>query len=466
MLPESLLAQLKHLLAEQTGLNFFGSGWCDFELRINAAAREAGVQDATRYITQLLSAPLAPSQIELLARHLTVGETYFFREKHSFDALADQVLPELLRSRESAGRRLRIWSAGCCTGEEAYSIAILLDRLLPCQEGWDISITATDINPDFLQTAQQGLYHEWSFRGTPDWVREEYFKKKKNGSFELLPKIRKRVQFSYLNLADNSYPSSLNNTDCLDAIFCRNVLMYFTREQASRIIARFHAALHTDGILSVSPAETSTTLFSDFTSVNYPGSVFYRTRAYSIPKIIPPPHSFSPEIMPMPAPGRGKSRSARAVTRHVPLPDNTEDANQFARNARQCADTGDLNEAAKWCAQAIAANKLNPAFHYLLASIEQERGMYQAAIQALQSTLYLEQDFVLAHFSLANLRLAEGRSKDAVRHLTILRKLLKKRAPEEVLPDSDGLTVAGLDDIVATLETNLIQSRSNAAVSR
>src|SRR5690606_20434759 len=176
MVAELLLRRLKDRLAQQVGLSFTGKGWHDFEVRISAAAKEAGVADIAQFIDQLLAAPLSKELVRILARHLTVGETYFFRDQPGFAALENNLLPELLQRRQS-DRRLRIWSAGCCTGEEAYSVAILLDRLLPDQQGWNILITATDINEDFLQAAQRGIYGEWSFRGTPDWVRQQYFKR-------------------------------------------------------------------------------------------------------------------------------------------------------------------------------------------------------------------------------------------------------------------------------------------------
>lgn len=457
MLPESLLAELKNRLMTQIGVDFRGNGWADFEKRIAAAAKDTGMKDIHRYIDQLLSAPLSQSQIETLARHLTVGETYFFREKQSFEALTNHVLPELLRKRELTQRRLRIWSAGCCTGEEAYSIAILLDRLLPQQENWDIRIVGTDINEDFLAKARQAAYSEWSFRGTPEWVRNEYFKKKRNGQFELLPKIRERVQFANLNLAENNYPSPYNQTNHLDAIFCRNVLMYFSNEQARQVVGRFRRALNEDGLLLVSPAETSAALFSGFSLVSYPGALFYRL---GLPRV---QHKAA---SPQPKPSRRRlttnanepqRQTDSAIIKPKVIP--AEDARELARKARRCADEGQLGEAAKCCAKAIALEKMNPVHHYLLATIEQERGLIPAAIQSLQRTLYLDQDFVLAHFALANLRLLEGRAKDARRHLETVHNLLKNQPAGAPLPESDGLTFGRLGEIAASLHANLNESQ-------
>lgn len=455
-LPESLLVQLRDLLATQIGVDFHGNGWTDFEHRIALAAKDTSIEDVHDYVSQLFSAPLSQSQIEILARHLTVGETYFFREKQSFDTLANYVLPELLRKRELTHRRLRIWSAGCCTGEEPYSIAILLDRLLPHQENWDIRIVGTDINSDFLQTARRAVYSEWSFRGTPEWVRNEYFKKKRNGQFELLPKIRERVQFAYLNLADDNYPSPYAHTNHWDAIFCRNVLMYFSNEQASRVVDRFRHTLNDGGLLLVSPAETSTTLFKGFSLVNYPGAVFYhlglpRVQHQAVPSQPNPPQPVQKAAT---NPSKPLRATKSAIIQHETT---TEDAGKLACKARRCADEGQLSEAAQWCAKAIAAEKMNPAHYYLLATIEQERGMIPAAIQALQRTLYLDQDFVLAHFALANLRFLEGRFNDTRRHLATVHRLLSNHPADEPLPESDGLTFGRLGEIATTLSASLTE---------
>src|SRR5690606_22289995 len=356
-----------------------GKGWHDFEARISAVAKEAGVADIAQLIDELLAAPLSKELVRILARHLTVVETYFFRAQPGFDALENNLLPELLQRRES-DRYLRIWSAGCCTGEEAYSIAILLDRLLPDQQGWNILINATDINEDFLQTAQRGIYGEWSFRGTPDWVRQQYFRKKRNGTYELLPKIRQRVKFSYLNLAEDIYPSALNNTENIDLIFCRNVLMYFSREQLIRIIERFRSALCSDGLLSVSAAETSATLFHGYRPVNFPGAIFYQPGQVSKKSRASPALSSKPALLPTnikkPKPVRAERSMAHSIkpAAESSVTGNEKAAVESARSARLCADEGQLDEAATWCAKAIAADKLNPTFHYLLATIEQERG--------------------------------------------------------------------------------------------
>ena len=454
-LPDPLLAGVSEFVAQRMGLHFPPERWRDIERGITAAARELEFPDVETCARALLSAPLTQSQIEVLASHLTVGETYFFREKGSFEVLEEHILPELLRTRRSAERRVRIWSAGCCTGEEPYSVAMLLDRLIPDAEAWNITILASDINPRFLRKAAEGVYGEWSFRDTPGWIRERYFKTRRDGRYELHPRIRKRVTFTHLNLADDAYPSLLNNSNAMDVILCRNVLMYFTAERAKQVAANFRRSLVDGGWLIVSPTETSNVLFSPLAAVQFPRAVLYRKADSAAPRpaaigyqspappILLPPEPLAPQAEP-----REETVAVESSAASVQTPD---DPGELARAARACADEGRLGEAIGRCEKAIAADKLNPAHYYLLATVLHEQGQVDAAAQSLTRALYLDADFVLPHFALGNLRLAQGRRPEAERHFTNALAVLRARAKEEVLPESEGLTAGRLAEIIASV---------------
>lgn len=272
----SSMEQLSALIAAQLGLHYPRERWNDLEEALRSAAPELGLSDEMKLVERLLGQRLTQSQTEILPKHLTVGETYFFREKPSLDVLEEQILPQLVRSRMEGDRRLRIWSAGCCTGEEPYSIAILLSRLIPGLASWNITMLGTDINPRFLRKASEGLYNKWSFRETPTWITERYFKSTRDGCFELLPPQRKMVTFSYLNLVDDTYPALVTNTNAMDLILCRNVLMYFTRPQAQKVIQKMHHCLIDGGWLLVGASETSQSFSPHFTTVNFPGATLYK----------------------------------------------------------------------------------------------------------------------------------------------------------------------------------------------
>ncbi|MHB0916329.1 MAG: CheR family methyltransferase [Thiobacillus sp.] len=456
-LPDSLLSPLSALLAARIGLHFPKERWGDLERGIAAAAAAFDMPDAASCAQRLLSAPLTHREIEILASHLTVGETYFFREPRSLDAFEQHILPVLLHARAHNARRLRIWCAGCCTGEEPYSIAMLLDRLIPDHETWHVTLLATDINPLFLRKAAEGEYADWSFRATPDWMRERYFKRKRDGRYALHPRIRKKVTFSYLNLAEDVYPSLSNNTNAMDVIFCRNVLMYFTAERISAVIGQLYRSLVDGGWLIVSPAETSSVLFSRFTSVAFAGATLYRKSVDAdAPRFVSPVPApmAEPEpwrALPLP-PALPEVAAAPAPASLAAAPHGTGTP---AQAARDCANQGRLDEAVAWCREAIAADKLNPAGYYLLATVQQEQGQNDDAMQSLQRALYLDSGFVLAHFALGNLCRSQGRQREAQRHFDNAQSLLRAHPPDEVLPESEGLSAGRLGEIIASVQSSM-----------
>ncbi|PTR14778.1 CheR-type MCP methyltransferase [Nitrosospira sp. Nsp2] len=486
-LAHPLFSQLSRLLEKEMGLYYPAKSWGDLERRIAAAAPALGTVDAESCIRQLLSASLTRQQLEILAGHLTVGETYFFRETGSFDVLEECILPELMRARARSGRQLRIWSAGCCTGEEPYSIAILLDRLSQHTADANATILATDINPAFLEKAAKGLYGEWSFRATPPWIKERYFKRRKNGQFEILPHIRKRVTFSYLNLAEEIYPDIINGADAMDVIFCRNVLMYFSPDSVMKIGKNFYRSLVNGGWLILSPVELGRDLFPQFKQTTFPTAIFYQKATIAEPSVTIDDHStWTPvlqqdaansqaQALPLFLLGEDEKMlrfSESVATEHlierVAMPDQAaeprgaaskEDDETFEMlcdTARSYANLGKLAEAASWCEKAIAVNKLNPAARYLLATINQELGQSTTAMQLLRKTLYLDPDFVLAHFALGNLCMSHDRTGEAERHFDNALALLSLRPYDELLPESNGLTARRLTDIITSARSSIL----------
>jgi chemotaxis protein methyltransferase CheR len=492
-LSSSSLAQLSEFVADQMGFYFPRERWLDLERGMRSVSRAFEFDDMESCVQWLVSLPPTRSRIETLARHLTVGETYFLRDRQSFDVLEAQVLPELINRRRATERRLRIWSAGCCTGEEPYSIAILLKRVIPDLEDWQITVLATDINPHFLNKAADGVYGEWSFRsGLPEY-KERYFLKKSSGRFEILPEIKRIVTFSYLNLMEDSYPSLLNNTNAMDIIFCRNVLMYFGSEQAKQVVRKLHLSLLDGGWLVVSPCETSQALFEQFATVSFPATILYKKDNQHISVASPrsfgakthspvestTPLSFSPTAVPempivnlldesiapdSPKPAMMESEQAlyeRAVifyeqgcyeeaaqTLLLLLARDSGEGKAASLLAHVYANQGKLTEASRRSEQAVAADRLNPSFHILQAAILQEQGAIPEAVQALQRALYLEPNLVSAHFALGNIARRQGKVREAFRHFENARTLLGAYKSEQALPEFDGMTAGRLLEII------------------
>ena len=441
-IPENLMQQLSLCLDAELGLHFPKPRWMDLERGIRAASDELGFDDPAECAEWLVSARLTKPQLETLAAHLTTGETYFFRDPAIFDFLATHVLPELIRARRDTGRQIRIWSAGCCTGEEPYSIAMTLARLLPDIADWRITILATDVNPRFLKKATAGRYGEWSFRGTPEAGSAPYFHRMQDGTSEISLPLRRMITFATLNLAEDVYPSLINNTNAMDVIFCRNVLMYFSRAHAMKVAAKLHASLMDGGWLFPSPAEVSMDVFPQFEMVRRPGTLVFRKHG-TPPARLPAP--------PQPAPARIPAPKPAAIVPPVAAAEKVAPSADLCK-ARNLANEGRLADALAECERAISAHRLLAAGHYLRGVILQEKGAFAEARVALRRALFLDPNFVVAHFSLGNLLRLQGRGTEAARSFENARELLHRCAPDAELPESDGVTAGRLLAMVESIQ--------------
>jgi chemotaxis protein methyltransferase CheR len=446
----------RDLIASRLGLDFVECRKTDLERGLLCACRCAPASDPETYLTWLANLPEDSPEWRRLAGHLTVGETYFFRDRACFEALEQRILPTLIaRRREDGNLRLRLWSAGCATGEEPYSLAILLDRLLPDRADWALTIIATDINAEALAAAQRGHYRAWALRDTPSWIRSRYFHCRDSECFELDPGIRQMVTFAPLNLAEDVYPTLVTNTAAMDLILCRNVLMYFTREAQRATAARLQRALVHGGWLAVSPAEASASLFAPLVPVIFPGATVYRKEPT--------------EGQGLGARGRGLgvgdqrigiedwvrgNRDSWAGSGEEPPQFPAPDPQPLAphpqpplERARALADQGKLEAARRLCEVAIGHDRLDPEAHFLLATICQERGEIPAALEALRRALYLDPDSGPANFLLGSLLLQQGRRSQGQRAMeTVVRSL--GRLPRDVaVPGGDGLTAGRLVEI-------------------
>ena len=441
-----LLDAVRRLVEAQLGLHYPQERLDDLERGLRSAAKELGFESVKEYATELVRGGTGMAQIDSLAAHLTIGETYFYRDPKAFEALAQKILPAIIRERQGGAKRLRIWSAGCCTGEEPYSIAMALRSAIPDIDDWQVTILATDINPKFLHKAAEGVYGQWSFRGVPEIVKQTSFHKLPDGHFEVLPAIRKMVTFGCLNLAEDVYPSLATNTNAMDIIFCRNVLLYFSPGQLRKVVAALHRSLCDGGWLFVSAAESSQQAFAEFSPAEFEGTAVYR-------KSPPRPREKTEVRASLPISSITPVR-LRAVP-PAPIPKTERPAIAMAHpaiEARRLANEGRLGEALIVCDQAIKAEKVVASHYYLRGAILQEQDAMDEAITALRQALYLDHSFVVAHFALGNSMLRQGRNSDARRCFANARSLLENYAPEAELPESDGITAGRLLEILASMQ--------------
>lgn len=244
----------------------------DFAKGICLAAADSGFEDPQQYISELIRTEPREHELGFLASYLTVGETYFFRDPLSFNLLSTRVLPALCET----GEPIKIWSAGCASGEEPYSIAITALSSMAEKDRENLEILATDINPRYLDIAKTGLYRRWSFREVPSFIKDKYFKLTADDRYCLDERVKKLVRFNNLNLASDAYPSILTGTADVDVIFCRNVLIYFSPEHVTEVLNRFHRSLKEGGYLFLAPSEIPHPAPENFKLVNVDGAILLR----------------------------------------------------------------------------------------------------------------------------------------------------------------------------------------------
>ena len=239
---DSLLRRIKHergLDCHQYKANFL-------KRRLAVRMRARGVESYREY-ARLLD----DEEYERLFDALTINLSFFFRDRTAFEALRDKVLRPLIRQKAGRGNRLiRVWSVGCASGQEPYSVAILFDELLGDElHDWQIRIHATDLDATAIEKAKRGVYRESSFRGADPVYTERYFTAVSPGEYAISPKVAAMVKFARHNLIGDPLARRL------DLILCRNVLIYFSRELQEKLLSRFHSALNDEGCLVMGKTE-------------------------------------------------------------------------------------------------------------------------------------------------------------------------------------------------------------------
>ncbi len=459
---DELYALFRDLLLNRAGLHYPERKRSDLAYGLHHAAEARGYASiAEMYI----ESQAGGEAWDHLIAHLTIGETYFFRNTAQFDALRQHVFPEII-ARRAGIHSLRIWSAGCATGEEPYSLAMLIQDMLGENESWSVTILATDINTDFLARAREGLYREWSFRETPLKMRERYFRRE-DSAWRLNPQIRRMVNFARLNLAEPSYPQVFNGTAALDVIVCRNVTIYFDEATTRQVAERFYGALAPGGWLIVGHAEPQASVYHQFEVINFPDTVFYRKSLNAplfpvgspalddwrmsveplpqkrplaaIPRSYTEPAPISAPLMPRPP----------AIQRPVPpppleVPPSAEQAGNLLKQARVRADQGDWAGAEEICGKALEADSLFVDAHYLLGQVYEHQGKFDEALSAYRRTTFLDQNYVMGTISMGNVWRQMNRTADAQRSYRNALRHLATLPADSRISGADGATSADL----------------------
>ncbi|MBP0017637.1 MAG: tetratricopeptide repeat protein [Cyanobacteria bacterium SBLK] len=421
-----LIESFVRLIAKRTGLEIQERDCKILERAIQSRMKSLHLSAVNSYYNCLADETQQNSQEwQTLIGLLTNPESYFFRDRGQFSLLKGHIFPELIERRQQA-KTLRVWSAGCSTGEEVYSLAILLEELLPDIDCWNLFILGTDINLITLQKAREGLYGNWSFRSSDTELQQQYFHATDRG-YLLHERIRRRVQFHYSNLADlSSFP--YNDPNYFDLIICRNVFIYFSQTATQNALMSFSQLLSFDGYLLTGHAELYGQDLTLFQSKIFPESILYQKNVRrrenekevllkdaNTPRIANPSirlkssRERDPEISLKPefnALHASRDRQDYLSTASIPI--WVEEQNRVS--LEQCLQEAETLFLQKEYIAAIARAKyalnLKPksfdAF-YLLAKIHANSGQYQQAINCCQKALKIDGFSVNIYYLLAQI---------------------------------------------------------------
>lgn len=271
-LPDDVFRLLRDFIHGYCGIYFDDGSKFLLERRLMRRLEHRQLKTFQEYYHFLRYDRKREEELSLLIDNLTTNETYFFRESPQLRAFSEEILP-VLRETHLPRKTLRIWSAGCSTGEEAYTIAILLLESGDWWRDWHVEIVGSDINQRVLHTARGGVYKKGAHRATSPAMLAKYFIEEDKGNFRIIDRVRELVSFSYLNLLD---PNKISLIGRVDVIFCRNVIIYFDKEAKKKLIASFYDKLREGGYLLLGHSESLINISNAFELLTLKNDMVYR----------------------------------------------------------------------------------------------------------------------------------------------------------------------------------------------
>jgi chemotaxis protein methyltransferase CheR len=495
----------QELLIEMSGLQFEESRRQALHLALWQRLQHRGYDSYREYYNLLKFHPEGRHEIRELFDLITIGETYFFRNKAQFDVLMKFAIPEILQRKVGSGDKcIRVWSAGCSGGDETYSIAIAMMEMIPAYKEWSISILGTDINRKGLASAREAVYGPRHIGHLPKEYLDKYFKVH-GSSYVLESNMGELVQFEYHNLARD--PFIHEKMQNVDIIFCRNVTIYFDGRITQRVIENFYNCLAQEGYLFLGHTETLWQVTNKFERVEFPQTFIYKKRLrqaqadpmkpfMAIPEITlenltstgergiflqelrsgieEKPESLDPVRVPTlrvekPIDMNEKVESAykeatlclKEIKDQVTPPSRSKIVAQdkdYTRasftEATLLANQAKYKEAADILAKIIEEDNLSAEAYYLLGVLSYKCSDPKEAETQFRKVIYVDPDSVLAYFNLGNVYLYQRKFSEAAREFRNAIRLLEKRPKDEQVKFCEDFTV---EFLLKVCRNNLVE---------
>lgn len=464
---------LRTLLSRAAGLVFDESRRQSMAYSVAERVRESGAADVTAYLAMLDD----PGERQRLLDEVTIQETHFFRNPPQVRALRAHVLPELIAHAGRNGRRLRIWSAGCSTGEEPYSIAMLLRELMPSTAGWDVKVIATDISNRALEAANTGRYGARAVQmATPEELTR-FFQPGPGGTHEVRPEIRELVEFRHHNLVTEPVPFAPDEQ--VDLVLCRNVTIYFGRQTTRALMMRLHQCLRDGGYLFLGHSETLWQVSEQFRLVSLgvgDGAAFVYRRHDDVSErraVLPDRRTLN-EGAPDRVERRVTARREEAARAAKPAPPPAAKPKpakpavkakpaqkSAAAGVRAALAAGSYEEAVELAGALIAAESLNGEAFYLRGQALTDLGRDDEALIDLRKAVYLEPSMGFAHFLLAGVLDRLGHPAAAAVEYGAAADTLGSRPADASAHELGGRSVQELIELCRQLEGGLATRAGN-----
>lgn len=453
-------------LISRSGLRFDPRNVKFLSRGIRSRMQVLHIESYQEYFDYLTRYQESRQELQKLLQLLTVGETYFFRYRAHFD-----VLTRLMRKEFAVdpARRLRFWSAGCSTGEEPYSLAMTIMDAIPDWRKRDITVFASDLNKRSLKKATEGRYRPWVMRAMEQRHVRRYFDFD-GETYLIKDEVKELVRFSHLNLQTATFPSPGRGLADLDAIFCRNVLIYFDLEAIKRIVDKLAAALKPGGYLFLGHAEMLTLLSSRFERYSYAGGFYYRKKS-GLASVTPPR-----ERRVIREPRKAVESSATIKVREPASAENGHepDVESLYRQAQDLfhledfagasqlleeiirrrpdhvgalvaqgfiqANKGLLEDSLEMCGKALAMDDLLPDAYFLKGLVLEMIDQPTEAVAEYRKAILLNMEFLMPHYYLGRLFLRIGRKREGTRELRTCLRILERGTEGSAVPYAGGLT--------------------------
>jgi len=455
-----------------------------FNQTLNKRIKKTGMENAETYY-QYIKSHNGREELQELISFLTIGETYFLRNLYQWKALQKYIIPQIVKDKKGKPKTLSIWSAGCSTGEESYTIAIMLYESLPFMINWDIKIMATDVNGQSLNMAKKGLYSENAFRETPCDFRNKYFFPVKD-KYKIDPKFKSLVEFKKFNFISNNHYSVYENT--FDIIFCRNVLMYFSPDVSKRILQSLTQCLVQNGYLFLGHVEGPIAKHASLKPISVFNTIVYQK---TVPQTTDQSAQITlPEKYQQLLPSNKTSSACTSIQKNSTYNDSFENSenriiyqNDSIENiydkALNCYANGKIDaamqliescscvaskdklnmlilsgliqinkkniEKARWFYnQALTDYDLTPETYMLGAIINEEKMNFENAIKDCRNAIFLDNQFFYPHFRLGSIYNKLGDHEKKQKAFQNALNLLKYEKKERFLLFCEGYSETSL----------------------